>query len=109
MVTVFFELNGQPRSIKVPDRAGGEAPAAPQGRAGQPGRCRRADAGRDLHGAVLAGQTVARGDVLLTIEAMKMETGVHAERDGMIAESSRVRGSRSTPRTCWWCWNRAVI
>jgi hypothetical protein len=28
MVTVFFELNGQPRRIKVPDRAHG-APAAP--------------------------------------------------------------------------------
>ena len=37
MVTVFFELNGQPRRVKVPDRAHGDAAveAAAQGRAGQ--------------------------------------------------------------------------
>jgi pyruvate carboxylase len=29
---------------------------------------------------------VARGDVLVTIEAMKMETSVRAERDGVVAE-----------------------
>ena len=32
------------------------------------------------------GQAVKAGDVLLTIEAMKMETALHAERDGTIAE-----------------------
>ncbi|TIT71314.1 MAG: hypothetical protein E5W56_21980, partial [Mesorhizobium sp.] len=26
------------------------------------------------------------GDVLLSIEAMKMETALHAERDGVVAE-----------------------
>ncbi|MGR3723972.1 biotin/lipoyl-containing protein, partial [Abyssibius alkaniclasticus] len=31
--------------------------------------------------AVTAGQAVKAGDLLLTIEAMKMETGIHAERD----------------------------
>jgi pyruvate carboxylase len=36
--------------------------------------------------AVKAGQTVKAGDVLLSIEAMKMETALHAERDGTIAE-----------------------
>jgi len=35
---------------------------------------------------VAAGQQVARGDVLVTIEAMKMETSVRAERDATIAE-----------------------
>ena len=34
--------------------------------------------------AVTAGQSVAEGDLLLTIEAMKMETGIHAERDAVI-------------------------
>ena len=35
--------------------------------------------------AVEAGQKVQAGDVLLTIEAMKMETAIHAERDGVVA------------------------
>jgi multidrug efflux pump subunit AcrA (membrane-fusion protein) len=33
--------------------------------------------------AVNAGQAVKAGDVLLSIEAMKMETALHAERDGV--------------------------
>jgi pyruvate carboxylase len=34
--------------------------------------------------AVVAGQKVQAGDLLLTLEAMKMETALHAERDGVI-------------------------
>ena len=88
MVTVFFELNGQPRRVKVPDRAHG----ASNGKAR-----RKAEAGNEAHVAapmpgvvstlaVAAGQSVKAGDVLLSIEAMKMETALHAERDGTIAE-----------------------
>ena len=36
--------------------------------------------------AVREGQKIARGDVLLSLEAMKMETAVRAERDGTIAQ-----------------------
>jgi pyruvate carboxylase len=36
--------------------------------------------------SVSAGQKVKAGDVILSIEAMKMETALHAERDGEIAE-----------------------
>ena len=36
--------------------------------------------------AVKTGQTVTAGDVLCSIEAMKMETAIHAEADGVIAE-----------------------
>ena len=51
--TVFFELNGQPRSVRVPDRSQvAQAPAAAQGRARQSAPRRRADARRrrDRHG-----------------------------------------------------------
>ncbi|MCC2687444.1 MAG: pyruvate carboxylase [Rhizobiaceae bacterium] len=88
MVTVFFELNGQPRRVKVPDRAHGASA----------GRTRRkAETGNEAHVgapmpgvvstlAVAAGQQVSPGDVLLSIEAMKMETALHAERDGTVSE-----------------------
>ncbi len=88
MVTVFFELNGQPRRIKVPDRTHG---------AGGNGVRRKAEVGNaaqlgaPMPGvistvAVNAGQVVKAGDILLSIEAMKMETALHAEKDGTIAE-----------------------
>ncbi|CDX42514.1 Pyruvate carboxylase [Mesorhizobium sp. ORS 3359] len=88
MVTVFFELNGQPRRIKVPDRAHG-ASAAKARRKAEPGN--EGHVGAPMPGvvsalAVVPGQAVKAGDVLLSIEAMKMETALHAERDGEIAE-----------------------
>ena len=87
MVTVFFELNGQPRRVKVPNRAKGASG----------GVKRKAELGNDrqvgapMPGvvstvAVSQGQSVKAGDVLLSIEAMKMETALRAERDGTIAE-----------------------
>lgn len=36
--------------------------------------------------SVKQGQTVQTGDVLLSIEAMKMETAIYAELDGTIEE-----------------------
>ncbi|RUU71226.1 pyruvate carboxylase subunit B, partial [Mesorhizobium sp. M2C.T.Ca.TU.009.01.2.1] len=88
MVTVFFELIGQPRRVKVPDRAHG-ASAAKARRTAEPGN--EGHVGAPMPGvvsalAVAAGQAVKAGDVLLSIEAMKMETALHAERDGEIAE-----------------------
>jgi pyruvate carboxylase len=86
--TVFFELNGQPRRVKVPDRIRG-ASAARERRKAEPGN--ETHVGAPMPGVVsaltvVAGQKVAAGDVLLSIEAMKMETALHAERDGAIAE-----------------------
>ncbi len=88
MVTVFFELNGQPRRVKVPDRAHGAAGAKARPKA-EPGN--EAHVGAPMPGvistiAVAAGQDIKAGDVLVSIEAMKMETALHAERDGKIAE-----------------------
>jgi pyruvate carboxylase len=34
----------------------------------------------------VVGQKVGKGDLLLTMEAMKMETSVRAEADGTVAE-----------------------
>ncbi|MEL6700315.1 MAG: biotin/lipoyl-containing protein, partial [Pseudomonadota bacterium] len=82
---VFFELNGQPRVIRVPNRkVKAETIARPKAEAGN-----AAHVGAPMPGVVAsigvqAGQKVAEGDLLLTIEAMKMETGLHAERDGVV-------------------------
>ncbi|RIY00148.1 pyruvate carboxylase [Aureimonas flava] len=84
--TVFFELNGQPRRIKVPDRAKGNGSGAARPKA-EPGNA--AHVAAPMPGvvstlAVRPGQDVKAGDVLLSIEAMKMETALHAEADGTV-------------------------
>jgi pyruvate carboxylase len=85
--TVFFELNGQPRPIRVADRS--QVAKRPQQRKAEPGN--PAHIGAPMPGtvatvAVHAGQRAVRGEVLLTLEAMKMETTVRAERDGGVKE-----------------------
>ena len=80
-VKVFFELNGQPRTIRVPNRIVKattlQRPKAEQGNANHIGAPMP---GVVASVAVTVGQKVSEGDMLLTIEAMKMETGIHAER-----------------------------
>ncbi|TVR08398.1 MAG: pyruvate carboxylase [Salinarimonadaceae bacterium] len=96
MVTVFFELNGQPRRVKAPDRAHG-AGADKARRKATPGDASQVAApmpGIVSTLAVAQGQKVKAGDVLLSIEAMKMETALHAERDGTIAEVLVQRGDQ---------------
>jgi pyruvate carboxylase len=84
-VRVFFELNGQPRVIRVPDRkATGAKAAAPKADPANPDHVAAPMPGIVASLAVTAGQAVKQGDLLLTIEAMKMETGISADRDGVI-------------------------
>jgi pyruvate carboxylase len=85
--TVFFELNGQPRNINVKD-ASLESVAATRPRAD---RTDPRQIGAPMPGmvatiALSAGDTVVAGQKLLTLEAMKMETTIYAERDGKVAE-----------------------
>ena len=86
-VEAFFELNGQPRIVSVPNRAiASQLPAR-----------RKAEDGNDAHVAapmpgmvsalaVKPGAAVKAGDILMTIEAMKMETALHSPRTGTIKE-----------------------
>jgi pyruvate carboxylase len=84
-VRVFFELNGQPRTIRVPDRkAGGAKAANPKAEPGNPLHIGAPLPGVIASVAVSAGQKVKQGDLLLTIEAMKMESALHADRDGVV-------------------------
>ncbi|MFZ5752027.1 MAG: pyruvate carboxylase [Pseudomonadota bacterium] len=84
-VKVFFELNGQPRVIRVPNRAVKATSAAkPKAQEGNPAHVGAPMPGVVSSIAVTAGQKVRAGDLLLTIEAMKMETGIHAEREATV-------------------------
>ncbi|WGW02227.1 pyruvate carboxylase [Tropicibacter oceani] len=84
-VKVFFELNGQPRTIRVPDRKAAATTAArPKAELGNPNHVGAPMPGVVASVAVQAGAKVKTGDLLLTIEAMKMETGMHAERDAVV-------------------------
>jgi pyruvate carboxylase len=92
---VFFELNGQPRTVKVLDRS--LAAHAPVRRRAE--ESNRAHVAAPMPGLVVSlsvakGQKVAAGDRLLTIEAMKMETAVYAEFDGTIKEIAAPAGTR---------------
>jgi pyruvate carboxylase len=92
-VKLFFELNGQPRSLRVPiagakakaERAKAEAGNARHVGAAMPGLVSMV--------AVKVGQKVRKGDPLMAIEAMKMETVIRAETDATIKEVCVKRGT----------------
>jgi pyruvate carboxylase len=82
---VFFELNGQPRTVKVADHnAAATGIRHPKAEDGNPNHVAAPMPGLIVSIAVAEGQEVARGDVLVAIEAMKMETAVTADRDGVV-------------------------
>ena len=84
-VKVFFELNGQPRVIRVPNRLVKSATQArPKAETGNEAHIGAPMPGVVASVAVQVGQKVTAGDLLLTIEAMKMETGIHSERDAIV-------------------------
>jgi pyruvate carboxylase len=87
MRTVFFELNGQPREVTVVDHALDETSSrqhkadptnSNQVGAGMPGMV--------VTIAVRPGDQVVKGQKLLMIEAMKMQTTLTAERSGRVSE-----------------------
>jgi len=90
---LFFELNGQARVVRI---------AKPDARPTKPALA-KADDGNPLHIgapmpgmivtiAVKAGQKVEKGDPLVSIEAMKMETQIRAEAAATIKRVHAVQG-----------------
>jgi pyruvate carboxylase len=83
--TVFFELNGQPREVEVRDKSL-KAVAAARHKADP---AQAGEVGAPIPGAVTIlyvkpGQPVKKGDRLLTMEAMKMQSTVYAPIGGTV-------------------------
>ncbi len=86
-VRVYFELNGQPRVIAVTNRQ--SVSKRPVRRLADPKNENHLSApmpGLVAAVAVSEGQSVKAGQLLLTLEAMKMETAIIAPRDGVVTE-----------------------
>ncbi|WP_454688976.1 pyruvate carboxylase [Achromobacter aloeverae] len=93
---LFFELNGQPRPVRVTRIGHAAAPDKVRVKA-QEGNAKQIAA--PMPGAVSAlsvkvGQKVRRGSPLITIEAMKMENAVSAECDGVVTNILVAVGDR---------------
>jgi pyruvate carboxylase len=81
---LFFELNGQPRIIRINHVGTAKVAVRPQAVSTNPSQIGAPMPGMIVTVAAKAGQKVARGDPLVSIEAMKMETVLRAERDAVV-------------------------
>ncbi|MFD2207127.1 pyruvate carboxylase [Kiloniella antarctica] len=93
--TVFFELNGQPRNVRVTDRSRASAKVAhPKAVVGNSDHIGAPMPGLIVTVSVSEGDQVEQGDVLMSIEAMKMQTSVLAEKTGTVTELLVKPGSK---------------
>ncbi|KYC29434.1 Pyruvate carboxylase [Sterolibacterium denitrificans] len=93
-VKLFFELNGQPRPMRI-TRAGQQAKKSrPKAEEGNAAHVAAPMPGMVATVAVKAGQKVAKGSPLLSVEAMKMETAITAERDAAVVRVHVAPGDR---------------
>jgi len=84
VVKVFFELNGQPRTMRVERSGSRRAPTRVQADPANSAHVAAPMPGMVVTVAVKAGQSVKAGDPLVSVEAMKMETQIRAERDTVV-------------------------
>jgi pyruvate carboxylase len=92
---VQFELNGQPRTVRVlRPEAGGAAQGRPVADPGNAFHVAAPMPGAIVSVAVQKGQRVSAGSTLLALEAMKMETHVTADRDAEVEAVLVVPGDR---------------
>jgi len=85
--TVFFELNGQPREVTVADRS--LKPLVPPRSKADPSK--PGHVGAPIPGSVSTvafslNQHVEKGERLMVLEAMKMQTTIYAPISGMVTQ-----------------------
>ncbi|HEX6971746.1 MAG TPA: pyruvate carboxylase, partial [Limnochordia bacterium] len=96
--TVHFELNGQPREVRVADASHqGAQPSRPKAAEDDPRQLGASMPGTVVKVACRAGDVVQKGDPLIVTEAMKMETVLQAPRDGRVSELFVAAGDRVEP------------
>ncbi|PQO37998.1 pyruvate carboxylase [Blastopirellula marina] len=84
---VFFELNGQPREVSIIDQSlESDVPKRQKADADDPKQIGSSMPGMVVTIAVEPGEKVAKGQKLLSLEAMKMETTVYAEVEGTVEQ-----------------------
>jgi pyruvate carboxylase len=84
---VFFELNGQPREVFVKDKSQlAKTRARPKIEVGNLRHVGAPMPGFVVQVAVAVGDNVEKGQKLMTLEAMKMETSLYANETGRVAE-----------------------
>jgi pyruvate carboxylase len=86
VVILFFALDGQLQLVRVATAASNGPATRARVQNGNPAHIGAALAGMVVAVTVRPGQQVARGEPLLAIEAMKMQTQIVAERDLTVAE-----------------------
>jgi pyruvate carboxylase len=90
--SVFFELNGTQRVIVVRDKSAVGGAASRPVATGAPGELAAPMPGTVVNVAVKVGQQVTKGEVLLTLEAMKMESTLYSEHAGTVQSVHVVSG-----------------
>jgi acetyl-CoA/propionyl-CoA carboxylase biotin carboxyl carrier protein len=107
--SVVVEVNGKRLEVSLPDRvvttpaAAGRPAAAPSSRRSHSGGAATAGASGDalkspmqatvVKVAVEEGQQVVKGDLVVVLEAMKMEQPLHAHKDGTIGSIDAAPGA----------------
>ncbi|MBS1197290.1 MAG: pyruvate carboxylase [Proteobacteria bacterium] len=92
---MFFQLNGQPRQVII-DKAGLESNRKkhPKADPGNPNHVAAPMPGAVVTVSVTVGQKVSKGSPLLSLEAMKMETVIAADRDATVLKVLVEPGNR---------------
>lgn len=87
------EITGAAPAAPAAEKPAAPAPAAPAAPAGEGERITSPMPGTILAVNVAAGQSVKKGDVLMVLEAMKMENEIMCPCDGKVVSVSVAKGA----------------
>ena len=87
------EITGAAPAAPAAEKPAAPAPAAPAAPAGEGERITSPMPGTILAVNVAAGQSVKKGDVLMVLEAMKMENEIMCPRDGVVSSVQAAKGA----------------